>query len=137
MVGRLHEQRRHRADERQLRHARAALARDVARDVAAAHREARQDHVFQVERFDQLGDVVGEGVVVVAGPGLAGAAETAAVERDDAVAALGEEQHLGVPHVGAQRPTVAEDDGLAAAPVLVIELGAVAQGQCGHGFSLR
>jgi hypothetical protein len=41
-----------------------------------------------------------------------------------------EEQHLVVPVVGAQRPTVVKDDRLAGAPVLVEDLGAVARFEC-------
>src|SRR5271154_6606013 len=44
------------------------------------------------------------------------------VVRDHSIAALPEEQHLPVPIVSAQRPTVREDNGLSRAPVLVINL---------------
>ena len=50
---------------------------------------------------------------------------TAPVMRNDAIATLAEEQHLPVPVVRAQRPTVGEDDGLACSPILVIDLRAV------------
>jgi hypothetical protein len=90
----------------------AAVPGDVAADVAATHGEAHQGHLAQVEVFDQLGDVIGEGVVVVAAPRLAGTAETTAVEGDGAVAAAGQELHLRIPHVGVQRPAVAEQHGL-------------------------
>ncbi len=52
----------------------------------------------------------------------------AAVMRDHAVAVLQKVQHLAVPVVRTQRPAVREDDGLAATPVLVEDLGAVAGG---------
>ena len=45
--------------------------------------------------------------------------------RDYAVAAPEQEHHLGIAVVGGERPTVAEDDRLARAPVLVEDLGAV------------
>src|SRR4051794_8484782 len=44
---------------------------------------------------------------------------------DDAVAVLKEEQHLGVPIVGRKRPAMAENDRVARAPVLVVDLRAV------------
>src|SRR5262249_35002322 len=55
---------------------------------------------------------------------------------DAAVAVLGEEQHLAVPGVGAQRPAVRERDDRALAPVLVIELGAVFGGDRAHDLLL-
>src|SRR3954447_20950738 len=48
---------------------------------------------------------------------------------------LEEEQQLGVPVVGRERPAVAEDDGLSGAPVLVVDLDAVGGGDGGHGSS--
>jgi hypothetical protein len=47
------------------------------------------------------------------------------VERDGAEAVVCEEQHLPVPRVGAQRPSVRERDGGAFAPVLVMDLESV------------
>ncbi len=62
----------------------------------------------------------------------------AAVVGDAAVAALGEEEHLVFERVGRQRPAVAEHDRLPAAPVLVVDLGAVLGGEGRHGaYSLR
>ena len=80
---------------------------DVAGDFPAAGGVADQRGVVQVERLDDGGEVVGVAVHVVAGGGLAGPAVAAPVVRDGAVAVLGEEQHLAVPGVGAERPAVA------------------------------
>ena len=49
---------------------------------------------------------------------MARASMAAAVDPDDTVAVLDEEQHLGVPVIGTQRPTVMEDNGLAMAQSL-------------------
>ena len=46
----------------------------------------------------------------------------APVVSDDAIAVPEEEQHLRVPVIGAKRPATAEYDGLAMAPVLVVNL---------------
>ncbi len=59
---------------------------DVAGQLPAAHRVRDQDHVPHPERVDQVVEVVGEGVEVVAVPGLGRAAVPAAVVRDGAVA---------------------------------------------------
>ena len=56
---------------------------------------------------------------------------TAAVVGDGAEAVRGDEHHLVVPGVGVERPAVAEDDGLSAAPVLVEDARAVRRVQCG------
>src|SRR5262249_38929122 len=55
-----------------------------------------------------------------------------AIMSDDAKAAVQEEQHLRIPVVGRQRPTMAEDDGLSRTPVFVEYVGAVFRGDRGH-----
>ena len=102
------------------------------RDLAAAGGMADVDGVVQIEVLDERGEVVGVVVHVVAVGGLGGAAVTAPVMGDDAVALLQEEQHLVVPVVGRQRPPMAEHDRLARAPVLVEDLRAVVGGDRGH-----
>src|SRR5262249_31360025 len=102
-------------------------------DFAPARGVADVDCLPQVERFDQGREVIGVSVHVVAGPGLAGAAVTAAVMGGAAVTAGGQGEHLVVPGVRAQRPSVAEDDRLALAPVLVIDLRTVFGGYRAHG----
>ena len=139
--GRLDHERRHRADEDRLGHATlraaGAVAADVARDLAAARRVPDVDGVLQVERLGERDEVVGVGVHLVAVPGLGRSPVSAAVVGDAAKAARREEDHLGVPVVRAERPAVAEDDGLPAAPVLVVDLRAVLRGDRAHGmFSL-
>jgi len=86
---------------------------------------ADQRRVADVEGFQDRGEVVGVAVHVVAGPGLAGPAVPAAVVRDRPVAVLGQEDHLAVPRVGAERPAVRERDDRALAPVLVKQFRAV------------
>src|ERR1700761_472012 len=63
---------------------------------------------------------------------LGGPAMAAAVMRDDAKAVVEEEQHLRVPVIGRERPAVAEDNGLAAAPILVVDLRAILDGNPVH-----
>src|SRR5260221_5277885 len=94
--------------------------------------------ILQVERLHEGRQVGGVGRHVVAVPGLAGTAVAAPVVRDATVAARGEEEHLVFEGVRAERPAVAEDDGLALAPVLVVDLGAVLRRDVSHaGFSWR
>src|SRR5262249_52168881 len=64
-------------------------------------------------------------VHVVTLRGLARAAVAAPVMRDNAKAMLCQEQQLAVPGVGVEWPAMREGDDGAAAPVLVVDLGAV------------
>jgi hypothetical protein len=68
------------------------------------------------------GEIVGVVIHVVTVSNLSGAAVTATVMRDDAIAVAEEEEHLRVPVVGGKRPAMAEDDRLTGAPVLVENL---------------
>src|SRR6266852_5837579 len=76
--------------------------------------------------------VVGIVIHVVTVARLGRPAVASPVMGDDAIAVLEEEQHLGVPVVGRQRPAVAEHDGLALAPVLVKDLNVVLGRDGGH-----
>src|SRR5437016_14461897 len=83
---------------------------------------------LEVEMCGQRRQVVGVMIHVMAATGLGGTAMAAPVVSDDAIAVLEEEQHLRVPIIGRQRPTMTEDNGLSFAPVLEINLGAVLGG---------
>jgi hypothetical protein len=74
-------------------------ATDVTGHLAPACGVADQDHVFQIERFDELREVVGIGVHPVASPGLARTAMTATVMCDGAKAVGRHEDRLVVPGV--------------------------------------
>ena len=82
------------------------MAADVAGHLAAARRVPDVNGVVQVEVLNQVGQVVGVVVKVVAVAGLRGAAVPAPVMGDHAVAVVQEEEHLGVPVVRRQGPAV-------------------------------
>ena len=63
---------------------------------------------------------------------LGGTAMSTPVVRDDAIAVLEEEQHLRVPIIRRQRPTMTEDNGLSFAPVFEVDLRAVFGGNRVH-----
>ena len=92
------------------------------------------DGVAQVEMLDDRGGVGGVVVHVVAVADLARTAVAAPVVGDDAIALADEEEHLGVPVVGTQRPAVMEHDRLRVlgAPVLEVDLGPVFGGDRAH-----
>src|SRR5436190_6988647 len=73
-------------------------------------------------------------VHVVAVAGLRGAPVPTPVMGDDPVPVVQEEQHLGVPIVGRERPAVAENDRLARAPVLEEDLRAIGRGDRAHAL---
>src|SRR5262249_60087145 len=81
------------------------------------------------------GGVGGIVVHVVAVRNLARASMAATVDTDHAIAMVDEEQHLGIPVVGAERPAMMEDNRLAVAPVLVKNLDAILGRDCTHGFA--
>src|SRR6266404_1226513 len=76
--------------------------------------------------------VVGIVIHVVAVARLSGPAVASSVMGDDAIALFEEEQHLRIPVIGRQRPTMAEHDGLTFAPVLVVNLRSVFCCNCAH-----
>ncbi|MNZ70055.1 hypothetical protein D3C78_883750 [compost metagenome] len=131
LLGQQHE-RRHGRDQPGLGDTPGAMPADVATDLATAGGEAEQDGILQVQRLDKFGQIVGVGVHLVAVPRLAGTPVATAVMGDATEAVVGEEQHLRFPTVGAQRPAMAEHDRLAGAPVLVVDLGAVAGCDVAH-----
>src|SRR5713226_9652212 len=98
---------------------------------------ADQHRVVQIKCVEERRQVVGVVIHVVAVPGLAGSSTAATVMGDGAIALGGHEDQLVVPGVGIERPAVAEDDGLARAPVLVKDRGAVLGGDCAcaHGMN--
>src|SRR5471030_321016 len=73
----------------------------------------------------QRRQIVGVMIHIMTIAGLAGPAVTAPVMGDHAKAFAQEKKHLRVPIVGRERPAVTENDRLSAAPVLVVNLGAV------------
>jgi hypothetical protein len=81
--------------------------------------------------------IVGVVVHVVTVTDLARASVAASIVGDHAVAVAEEEQHLVIPVVTGKRPSVAEDDRLAGAPILEEDLDAVARGDHAHYVPLR
>src|ERR1700755_565175 len=86
---------------------------------------ANKDEIVQVELFDQLGEVVGILVHIVAFPSLSRLAMAAPVVSDDPIAVLTEKQHLSFPGITGERPTMGKQDRLPHSPVLVSDLGSV------------
>jgi len=58
------------------------------------------------DRLNDRCQIVGVSIHVVPGPGLTGSTMTTPVAGDDAKSILGEEEHLAIPRIGTQRPSV-------------------------------
>src|SRR5271167_2454442 len=108
---------------------------DVTGHFSTAGGMADVDRVLKIKLFCQRSQVVGVGVHLIAIPGLSGTAVPAPIVRDNPKALLSEKQHLSVPVVRGKRPAVAEHDGLAFSPVLVVNLRAVFHGDGWHRIS--
>ena len=95
---------------------------------------ADQHGILEIEVLEEFVQIVGPGVHVVALPGLAGAAVAATVVGDDAVAVVGEEEHLVLPVVAVQGPAMREyyDGAGFVAPIFVVYLGLVFEGEDRH-----
>src|SRR6202048_2762115 len=131
--GRLQHQRRYRGDQHGLGYALRAVAANIAGDFTTARRVADMDGILEVELLDELCEVVGVSIHVVAGPRLARPSVATPVVRDAAIAARGEEKHLVVECNRGERPAVAEDHRLPGAPIFVVNLRAVFSCEGTHG----
>jgi hypothetical protein len=88
--------------------------------------------IAQIEVLYNGSGISGVMVHIVAFWHLAWATVTAAIESDNPVAVLGEEQHLGIPVIGAEWPVMVKNDWLAAAPIFAEDLDAVLRSHCLH-----
>ncbi len=98
------------------------MSSDVTRDFPAARRVTDVDRIFQIKRFDELCEIVGESIHIVAEPGLTGTTMPATIMRDAAIAVRREKEHLVLERIRRERPTVTENNRLARAPVVVKNL---------------
>src|SRR5580700_2169022 len=111
------------------------MASDITGDLAAAGGMPNMDGLLEVEMIDELSEVVGIGIEIISVPRLAGPAVAAPVMGDAPVAVRHQEKHLIFKRVGAERPPVAEDDGLTRAPIVVVDLRTVLSRKRGHDRS--
>src|SRR5260221_3240333 len=91
------------------------------------------DGILEIELLDELREVVGVCVHVVAGPRLARTSMATTVMRDAAISTRCEKEHLVFERIRRERPTVAEDHRLPGAPVFVVNLRAVFGCERTHG----
>src|SRR6266403_378336 len=104
----------------------------IMRHLAAAGGMTNVHGVLQIKMRGQSRKVVGIVIRVMAVARLGGPAVASSVMGDDAIAVFEEEQHLRVPVVGRQRPTMAKYDGLSFAPIFVVNLRSIFGRDCAH-----
>src|ERR1700734_2913860 len=112
------------------------MSRDVAGKFTTASGVPHEDDIVQVEGGDEVVQVVGPGVDVIAETRLVGVAVATPVVRDRAVTLSVEKQHLGFPRCPGQRPAVRKDDGVPGAPVAIVDGGPVGGCNRRHRYSL-
>src|SRR5215470_13348061 len=83
------------------------------------------NRILQGERVGQFCEIIGVRVQVVTIPWLTGSPVTPPVMCDAAVTSLGQEKHLVLECVRAQRPAMTENNRLSLAPILVVDLRSV------------
>src|SRR4029077_1726561 len=122
-IGRsLPHQRRHGPDDRRLRHILIAMTGEITHHLAAAGRMADVNRILQVEMVGDSLQIIGIVVEVMAVGYLRRTTVPAPIMGDNPIAVFKEEQHLRIPVIGRQRPTMAEYDWLSLTPIFVIDI---------------
>src|SRR5580704_12435251 len=98
------------------------MPREIVRHLATPGGMADMDRIFQVEMCRESRKVIGIMIHIVAVGSLSRAAVTTAIMGDNPIAMVQKEQHLVIPVVRAERPTMTEDYRLSCTPVLVVNL---------------
>ena len=87
------------------------MTSNIARHHSPAGGVANQHGVLQIERFHQLGEIIGVGVHVITLPRLAGPPMPPAISGDTPVALAGQEEHLIFKGVRVEAIRVVKDNG--------------------------
>src|ERR1700761_6564619 len=93
--------------------------------------------VAKIETFHDGVEIVRPGIDIISGTRLIGVAITSAVVGDRSIAFAVEEKNLCLQGKSGQWPAVLEDDGLALAPITIIDLGTVTSCDLRHGCLLK
>jgi hypothetical protein len=88
--------------------------------------------ILEIERFRQHCKIIGVGIHLIAIPRLSRPSVPATVVSDAAISVGGEEKHLVLESVRAQWPSMAENHGLSAAPVFVVDLCSIRRAYVWH-----
>lgn len=116
--GLLDHQRRNRADQNRHRSPGFTVPREVPHDFSPASGVADVNRVVQIKMLDQRRKVISVMIDIMPIGRLRRATVTSPIMRDHTKTPLQEEQHLVIPIIGGQRPSVTEHDWLPPTPVL-------------------
>src|SRR5215469_1691854 len=108
------------------------MAGQVMHHLAAARRMTNMNSILQIEMSNNSGQVIGIVIHIMTVGGLSGTSVPATVMGNHTIAAIEEEQHLRVPVIGRQRPSVAKYNRLTRTPILVEDLNAILGCDSGH-----
>ena len=89
---------------------------------------------FEIQGLDHRREVIRVSVHVISGGRLTGSTMPAPVNSNTAIAALGEKEHLTVPSIGVQRPTVRERHCWPLTPVFVVDRRTIFHCNCAHSL---
>ncbi|MNT31117.1 hypothetical protein D3C72_1669420 [compost metagenome] len=130
----LHHQRRYGADDGGLRHSVFAVASNVVDDFPTAGGVSYMDSTSYAKMVDYGRNVIGIVIHVVPVPDLTGSPVAASVMCNDPVAVGQEKEHLRIPVVRTEWPTVMKEDhsGIARPPVFVKDLNTVLRSDIPH-----
>src|SRR5579863_2014104 len=131
----LHHHRHNGIEQDHFGDARRSMARDVAGQLPASRRMPHQYCAAKIESIDELIQIVGPGVNIVAGTRLIGIAVTPPIVGDRTVPLSVEKQHLCFPRRAGQRPAVRENDRRSGAPITVVNRSTVTGSDPRHGLS--
>src|SRR5579862_7265153 len=122
IVAGLEQIRRHPTHDYSLAHIFRAVFSNKTSDLASTHREANQRKVFQLQMADEFVQVFCKCVVVVAGRGLAGFAESPTIVSDDAISGVEQNRDLFFPGCTAEWISVNQYDGLTGSVIFIVEV---------------
>src|SRR5262245_5331648 len=94
------------------------------------------DRILEIQPINQFSEIVGIGIEIVPLPRLTGPAVPATIMGYAAITAGGQKEHLVLKSICAQRPSMAEHDRLASAPVVEVDVGAIFRGDRAHRLCL-
>src|SRR5260370_13860844 len=113
------------------------MARQVAHHLPRDNRVPHKNNLPQIELLDDGGEVVRERVIVKTVPRIAGAPMAPVVVGDGAETSLREMDHLVLPHIAVQRPSMNEKDWFPGTPVAMVEVRATGSLKRRRSFRCR
>src|SRR5689334_11081506 len=106
-------------------HSSAPVTRKIPNRLRPAHGMAYEHDLLEFQRIHDGGNIIRQGIEIVAAAGVFRTCMTAPVERDTTPAAFNKIHYRDVPPVRAQSPRRKENDGTADTPVAEVNPGSI------------